>query len=108
MQENNLNIHVPLLPEQENVNIRRKLVVYTLFKYLGFDYKTPADIPNRVVHGLRLIPTSFLLSAVVIAKISDGYSYRQLASKFPVTMKEVRTIVKRDRAQKQRQLSKKS
>jgi hypothetical protein len=88
---------IPIVPDYTKVDPRRRKALFHLMKYMGYKLETDQDIPDRAVFAVRLIPISYLLSALVIAKIADGYSYRQITKKYPVTMKEVRTIVKRHR-----------
>ncbi len=88
---------IPIVPDYSKADPRRRRALFHLMKYQGYKVENETDIPDRAVFAVRLIPISYLLSGLVIAKIADGYSYRQITKKFPVTMKEVRTIVKRHR-----------
>lgn len=87
---------IPIIPKYEHDSKRRK-AVFEFIKYMGINVKTEADVPDRAIFACRLIPTSFLMSAIVVAKLADGYSYKQVSLRLPVSIKEVRTTVKRYR-----------
>ncbi len=88
---------IPIIPNYSQVDPKRKKVVFALLKYMGYKIANENEITDRAVFAVRMISTSNLLSAVVMQKISDGYTYRQVTKRLPVTLKEVRTIVKRHR-----------
>lgn len=87
---------IPIIPKYEHDSKRRK-AVFELLKYMGINVKTEADVTDRAMFACRLIPTSYLMSAIVVARLSDGYSYKQVSLKLPVSLREIRTTVKRYR-----------
>jgi hypothetical protein len=89
---------IPIVPDYSKIDPRKRKAVFHLLKYMGYKVEKEEDIPDRAVFAVRLIPISHLLSALVVAKFADGYSYRQITRRFSVTFKEVRTIMKRHRS----------
>lgn len=88
---------IPIVPNYSEVDPTRKKAVFLLFQYMGVDVKEESEVPDSAVFALRLVPLSHLLSGLIIKKLADGYSYRQVCQSLPVTMREVRTTVKRHR-----------
>lgn len=87
---------IPIIPSYDTES-KRKRVVYEFLKYIGVNLKSEDDVPNKALFACRMIPTSYLLSALIVAKLADGYSYKQVSLKLPVSIREVRTTVKRYR-----------
>lgn len=87
---------IPIIPKYTH-DSKRRYAVFELLKYMGINVKTEADVTDRAMFAFRLIPTSYILSALIVAKLADGYSYKQVTLKLPVSIKEVRTTVKRYR-----------
>ena len=86
------------IPKYEDRDCRRRAAVYALFKFIGVSVgDSPDSIPDRVVYAFRYIPVSYIVSALIIARLSEGFSYRQASRKLDVSIKEVRTTVKRHR-----------
>jgi len=86
------------IPKYSNDDDRRRNAVYLFMKFIGVNIgDSPKDVSDQVLFAFRYFPVSYLLSAIVIGKLADGFSYRQLTRKFPITLREVRTVVKRHR-----------
>lgn len=88
---------IPIIPKY-NHDSKRRRAVFEFLRYMGINVKTEEDVTDRAIFACRLIPTSFLLSAIVVAKLADGYSYNQVSLKLPVSIREIRTTVKRYRS----------
>lgn len=83
------------IPDKE-IAIRKK-VLYAMLKHMGIMLADERQVTNQMVYSTRFIPVSHLLSGVVVTTLNDGFSYRAVAKRLPVTMRQVRTIVQRNR-----------
>jgi hypothetical protein len=76
---------------------RRRKAIFLLLKELGIMLEKEEDVPDRAVFMLRFVPIGMLMSHLICSKVSEGFSYNQITKKYPVTIREVRTNVKRFR-----------
>lgn len=70
----------------------RKNVLYTCLKDMGIILQSKDQVTMQMIYSTRLIPVHLLMSGFVTRKIADGYSHNQIVSRYPVTLRQIRTI----------------
>lgn len=80
-----------LFMDKEEVELR-KSVIYTFLRDMGINLVSKDSVTMQMIYSTRLIPIHLLMSGFVTRKIADGYSHNQIVGRYPVTIRQIRTI----------------